>query len=73
MCLNSISLSKKDKKYRPTKPIIIENNIYIGGNCTIYPGVTIHNHSVVALNSAIIKDIDSYTKVGGVPAKLIKK
>jgi len=72
MCLNSISLSKKDKKYRPTKPIIIEDNVYIGSNCTIYPGVTIHHHSVVAPNSAVTKDIDSYTMVGGVPAKHIK-
>lgn len=73
MCLNDIPLEKKDKKYRPTAPIIIENNVYIGGNCTIYPGVTIGNHSVIAPNSAVTKDVEPYTQVGGVPAKYIKQ
>lgn len=74
MCLNSVSLSQKwNKKYRPTAPIKIEDNVYIGGNCTIYPGVTIHHHSVVAPNSAVTKDVASYTMVGGVSAKCIKK
>lgn len=74
MCLNNIPLSRMyDKKYRPTSPMKIEDNVYIGGNCTIYPGVTIHHHSVVAPNSAVTKDVASYTMVGGVPAKCIKR
>lgn len=65
-------LRKDDKNYRPTAPITVENNVYIGGNCTIYPGVTIHHHAVVAPNSAVTKDVPAYTLYGGVPAKLIK-
>ncbi len=72
MCLNGIPLSNKSKEFRPTSPIIIENNVYIGGNCTIYPGVTIGHHSIVAPNSAVTKDIPPYTMVGGVPAQFIK-
>ena len=74
MCLNNIPLSQKDdKNYRPTDPITIEDNVYIGGNCTVYPGVTIHHHAIVTPNSAVTKDVSSYTIVGGVPAKIIKK
>ncbi len=74
MCMNSIPLNDKNReKYRPTSPIIIENNVYIGCNCTIYPGVTIGHHSIVAPNSAVTKNIPPYTLVGGVPAKEIKK
>jgi acetyltransferase-like isoleucine patch superfamily enzyme len=73
MCLNSISLNNKSLEFRPTAPIIIENNVYIGGNCTIYPGIIIGHHSIVAPNSAVTKNVDSYTMVGGVPAKFIKK
>lgn len=73
MCLYGVPLSRlDDKNYRPTAPIVIENNVYIGGNCTIYPGVTIHHHSVVAPNSAVTKDVPPYTMVGGVPARVIK-
>lgn len=73
MCLHSIPLEQKTEKYRPTAPIIIEDNVYIGGNCTIYPGITIGHHSVIAPNSAVRKGVDPYTMVGGVPAKFIKK
>jgi acetyltransferase-like isoleucine patch superfamily enzyme len=74
MCLNGIPLTRKDEgKFRPTAPITIENNVYIGGNCTIYPGVTVHHHAVVAPNSAVTRDVPSYSMYGGVPALMIKK
>lgn len=72
MCLNSIPLKEKSEQYRPTAPITIESNVYIGGNCTIYPGITIGHHSIIAPNSAVSKDVPPYTLVGGVPAKIIK-
>ncbi len=74
MCLHSIPLndSKRDK-YRPTAPISIEDSVYVGGCCTIYPGVKIGHHSIITPNSAVTKDVASYTMVGGVPAKVIKK
>ena len=61
-----------DKRKRETKPINIEDHVYIGGNCTIYPGVTIGHHSVVAPNSAVTEDVLPNTMVGGVPARIIK-
>jgi len=73
MCLNNIPLKEKDRKYRPTAPIIIEDNVYIGCNCTIYPGVTVGHHSIIAPNSAVTKDVKPYSFVGGVPAKFIKR
>ena len=72
-CLAGLALSNKEIKYRPTSPIIIENNVYIGGNCTIYPGVKIGHHSIVAPNSAVDKDVEPNSLVGGVPAIFIKK
>ena len=74
MCMNSIPLNDQDRdKFRPTAPIQIENNVYIGGNCTIYPGVKIGHHAIVSPNSAVAKNVEPYTMVGGVPAKIIKK
>lgn len=62
-----------DKTHRTTAATTIENNVYIGGNCTIYPGVKIGHHSTVAPNSAVTKDVEPYSLVGGVPARFIKK
>lgn len=72
MCLNSIPLEQKEEKFRPTAPIVIESNVYIGGNSTIYPGITIGHHSIIAPNSAVTINVKPYTMVGGVPAKKIK-
>jgi acetyltransferase-like isoleucine patch superfamily enzyme len=71
--LAGLPLMEKDVNFRPTAPIVIEDNVYIGGNCTIYPGVKIHHHVIVAPNSVVTKDVEPYTMVGGVPAKIIKK
>lgn len=74
MCIHNIPLSRlDDEEYRPRSPIVIEDNVYIGGNTTVYPGVTIHHHSIIAPNSAVTKDVEPYTVVGGVPSKLIKR
>jgi acetyltransferase-like isoleucine patch superfamily enzyme len=73
MCYNSIPLLNKDEMHRPTSPILIENNVYIGGNCTIYPGIKVGHHSIIAPNTAVTKNVEPYTMVGGVPARFIKK
>jgi len=72
MVLKNIALFDQKTGDRTTSPIKIGNNVYIGGNCTIYPGVIIHDHSVVMPNSVVSKDVEPHTMVGGVPAKFIK-
>ena len=62
-----------DKTHVVRAPVSIEDNIWIGGNCTIYPGVTIGHHSVVLPGSVVTKDVASYTMVGGAPATLKRK
>lgn len=54
------------------KPITIGDNVWIGGNTTICPGVTIGDNSVIAAGSVVIKDVSPNTLVGGNPAKFIK-
>lgn len=55
------------------RPIIIEDNVWIGANCFILPGVTIKNGSVIAAGSIVSKDVPSNVVVGGNPAKILKK
>lgn len=52
--------------------ILIQNDVWIGHNCTIMNGVTIHNGAVVAAGSVVTKDVPPYAIVGGNPAKVIK-
>lgn len=54
------------------KPISIGNDVWIGGNATILPGVTIGSNVVVAAGAVVTKDIPDNCVVGGVPARKIK-
>ncbi len=62
-----------DNTHRKEAPVIIENNVWIGGLSIIYPGVKIGHHSVVLPNSVVNRDVPPYTVVGGSPAVEKKK
>jgi len=53
------------------KPININDYVWIGVNATILQGVTIGEGAVVAAGAVVIKDVEPYSIVGGVPAKKI--
>lgn len=53
--------------------ITIGNDVWIGSGVTIMSGVTIGDGSVIAANACVTKDVEPYTIVGGIPAKLIRK
>lgn len=54
------------------KPVTIGNNVWIGGNAVIVPGVNIGNNVVVAAGAVVVKDVPNNVVVGGNPAKIIK-
>ncbi len=56
-----------------SKPVKIENNVWIGARVTILCGVTVGEGSVIAAGAVVTKDIPPYTVAGGVPAKIIKE
>lgn len=51
----------------------IGSDCWIGANCIIMPGVSIGEGAVVAGGSVVTKNVDAFTIVAGIPAKLIKK
>lgn len=53
--------------------VIIEDDVWIGGNCVIIQGIKIGKHSLVAAGSVVTKNVEPYTLVAGNPAKPIKK
>lgn len=55
-----------------SKPIIIEDNVWIGANSIILPGVRIGYGSVIAAGSVVVKDVPPYSIAGGNPARVIK-
>lgn len=57
---------------RNNPPIVIGNDVWIGANVVILPGVTIGDGAVLAAGAVVTKDVEPYAIVGGVPAKTIR-
>ena len=56
-----------------TKPIVIEAQAWVAADAFVGMGVTIGEGAVVGARSAVFKDVEPWTVVGGNPAKFIKK
>ncbi len=59
------------KFYPHFAPIVVEDNVCIGGFVKIMPGVRIGHNSIIAGGSVVTKDVPSGVIVGGNPAKVI--
>ncbi len=59
--------------YRNHAPVHIGDRVWLCTGCTIMPGVTIGEGSVVAANATVTKDVPAHSLVGGSPAKVIKE
>jgi lipopolysaccharide O-acetyltransferase len=55
------------------KPIIIEDNVWLGEFVSVLPGVTIGKGTIVGANSVVSKDLPKYVIAVGSPAKPVKK
>lgn len=64
-----IILNEQDWK---EKNVIVGNDVWIGANAVLVPGVKIGDGVVVAAGAVVTKDVESYSVVGGVPAKVLK-
>ena len=62
-----------DEQGVSTTPVILGDDIWIGANAVVLPGVSIGNHSVVAAGAVVTKDVPPHSLVAGVPAKIIKQ
>lgn len=68
-----IKLREKQNRDLGDQSIVIGNDVWIGGRVTILRGVKIGDGAVVAAGAVVTKDVEPYSIVGGVPAKIIKK
>lgn len=53
-------------------PVIIEDDVWLGRNVTVLPGVTIGRGSIIGAGAVVTKSIPEFVIAGGVPAKVIK-
>lgn len=78
-CVERIKMCESDhdgelwsNKYAVSKPIIIEDNVWVGRQVLINKGVTIGEGSIIAAGSVVTKNIPPYSLCYGNPGKVIE-
>lgn len=74
---SSHCFEKKDKLimeqgYEEPKQVVIEDDVWIGARVIILGGICIKHGAVVGAGSVVTKDVEPFSVVAGVPAKVIK-
>lgn len=64
--------ASKRHELQPNK-VVIEDDVWIGANCVIMPGATLHKGAIFGANSFVKNDVMENLVVGGIPAKTIKE
>jgi maltose O-acetyltransferase len=65
-----IPIRKQGKSYHKT---YIGDDVWIGANVIILAGVKVGSHSVIAAGAVVAHDVEEFSVVGGVPARILKK
>jgi acetyltransferase-like isoleucine patch superfamily enzyme len=55
------------------RPVVIEDDAWIGMHAVILPGVRVGKASIVGTGSVVTKDVPDYTVVGGIPARVLRQ
>ena len=63
----------RNSMYEYGIPVTIGDNVWIGGNTVICPGVTIGSNCVIGAGSVVTKDIPDWSVAAGNPCKVIRK
>lgn len=56
----------------PPRPVVLEDDVWVGAKACIMPGVKIGRGSIVGTGAVVTRDVPPFTVVGGVPAKVIR-
>ena len=71
--LSQAGVTFSDRNYfEELLPVTIGNDVWIGAGAIILDGVTIGDGAVIAAGAVVVRDVEPYSIVGGVPAKLIR-
>jgi maltose O-acetyltransferase len=65
--------SERRKKISLVEAVTIGDDVWIGANCTILPGVTIGSNVVIAAGAVVTKDLPGNCIAAGVPAAIIRE
>lgn len=70
--MDDISRPMNQQGIESVRPVIIDDDVWIGSRAIILPGVHIYRGGVIAAGAVVTQDDPEYAIVGGVPARVIR-
>lgn len=70
--IDDVTVPMNTQAFAEYQPVTIEDDVWIGANVTIMPGVRVGTGSVIAAGAVVVRDVEPFAIVGGVPARLIR-
>ncbi|MCR4965148.1 MAG: acetyltransferase [Bacteroidales bacterium] len=67
-----IDIPMREQGFLPKQQVTIGDDVWIGANVIILPGVSVASGSIIGAGSVVTKDVPEYAVVAGVPAKVLK-
>lgn len=71
--IHPMEVVKRNAGYEMAKPITVGDNVWLGGNVIVLPGVTIGSNSVIGAGSVVTEDIPEGVLAVGNPCKVVRK
>jgi acetyltransferase-like isoleucine patch superfamily enzyme len=63
-----------DREERPaSRPVIVEDDVWLASNCTVLPGVRIGRGAVISAHALVTRSVEPFTVVSGVPAQPVAR
>jgi len=72
MLIQLSNSENRNLEFISPKPVVIEENVWVGFKAIVLPGVTLGRGCVVGCNAIITEDVPPYAVVIGNPARIIK-
>lgn len=57
----------------PPRPVVLEDDVWVGAKASVLPGVTIGRGAIVGTGAVVTHDVEPFTVVAGVPAKVVSR
>lgn len=70
--IDALDIPMNQQGFEPVKPVVIDDDVWIGSRVIILSGVHVHKGSVIAAGAVVTHDVPRFSIVGGIPAKVIR-
>lgn len=70
---HALEIDESRKRITVPRPIVVESDVWLGARVTVLPGVHIGRGSVVAAGAVVTRDVEPFTLVSGVPARVLRR